>query len=224
MSSNGIPSNRSLLNWVSFGASSIFLLIALLGGGRVGYGILTDGMGNQISLTARILVISLSYIIGWIIGLFGMRKLDNKYLPYVIQIYAWLTVFGLAILQFAIMTRLYRQNYTAQKFVMYLFMYGCGLLALIGLHLLVENHSLVPLSFPILFASLTHLITIVSHYVFVMEGQVINYKYLTGDVVFFFITFGIGVLMLAHLGVLSTFRNTISKKFSENTEPLVPLD
>jgi len=215
------PSERGMLSVTILLISSISLGIALTSGAWIGIGVLQSGLGNQSGLFARIAAAGLAYLVGWIVSFFGMRKLGNLILPLVIKMYAWLILGGLAALQIAIISKLFKQVYTLDRFVAYVIMFGAGLVALIGIHLLIEKHNLVPFSFPILIISLAHLYLIVFHYVFVPDGKV-EYEFIWGDIAFFLITATVGVLMLAHLGILSAFRNRIDNKFSENTNHFVP--
>lgn len=220
---NGYPSERGMLNVAIFLISALSMGMALLGGAWVGYNVLQNGLVNfQFDqLLGGIVAAGLSYAVGWVVGLFGVRMLGNFILPYAMKTYAWITLLGLAVLQIAIISKLFKQVYSPERFIYYLVLYAAGLAALIGIHLLIEEHSLVPFSFPILIISLSHLYLIVFHYIFVPSENV-KYEYLWGDAIFFLITVIVSVLMLAHLGVLSGFRDTISNAFNENTNRFVP--
>lgn len=220
---NGYPSERGLLNVAIFLISSLSMGIALLGGAWIGYGVLENGVSSYPVdvLLGGIVAAGLAYGVGWVVGLFGIRMLGNFILPIAMKAYAWVVLAGLAILQIAIISKLFKQVYSTERFIFYLILYVATLVALIGIHLLIEDHNLVLFSFPILIISLTHLYLIVFHYIFVPKEKV-NYDYLWGDAIFFLITSIVGVLMLAHLGVLSAFRETISNTFNENTNHLVP--
>ena len=100
-------------------------------------------------------------------------------------------------------------------------MMGTGFLALVGFHLIVEKHNLVPFSFPILAVSLFHLILIVAHYVF-PELEEDKYIYFWGDAAFFLFTTTMGVLMLAHFGLLNGMRDLIDNKFNPKDNLFVP--
>ena len=218
---NGQPSERGMLNVAIFLISSLSMGIALSGGAWIGYGVLQNGSGNQPGLFARIAAAGLAYGVGWVVGLFGIRKLGNFILPLMIKIYAWVVMVGLSTLQIAIITKLFKQIYTPEKFFYYLVLFGAGILALIGLHLILENHNLVPFSFPLLVISLAHLYFIVFHYVF-FPPEKVEYQYLWGDAIFFVITSIVGALMLAHFGMLSRIRDGIDRTFRENTDHFVP--
>jgi hypothetical protein len=220
---SGYPSNRGMLSVVIFLISALSMGIGLAAGAWVGFRILQNGISDIPAgeLFAGIAAAGLAYGVGWIVGLFGIRMLANFILPYAMAAYAWVTLIGLSVLQIAIISKLFNQAYNTEKFIFYVILFGAGIVALIGIHLLIEDHNLMPFSLPILIISLCHLYLIVFHYVFMPSENVTSYGYLWGDTVFFLVTAIVGVLMLAHLGVLSGFRSNIDRAF-ENTKPLVP--
>lgn len=222
-SNNGYPSERGMLNVAMFLISALSMGIALLGGAWIGYSILQNGLADYPvgELFAGIIAAGLAYGVGWVVGLFGIRMLGNFLLPITMKIYAWVVLAGLSILQIAIISKLFNQKYTPEKFIFYIILFGAGLVALVGIHLLIEDHKLVPFSFPILIISLSHLYLIVFHYIFIPSEKV-KYEMLWGDAIFFVVTSLVGVLMLAHLGVLEGFRKSIGETFSQNTIRLVP--
>jgi hypothetical protein len=220
---NGRLSQRGMLSVMSLLISLLSLGLSMLAGAWVALGVLSEGLSNQIGISTRILVVGLAYGIGWIVSLFGIRTLGNLILPMIIRVYAWVTLVGICALQIAIITRLFKHAYTFNKFNLYMLMMGAALIALIGLHLIIEKHNLVPFSFPILAISLAHLILIVFHYVFVpLEAD--KYRYIWGDVFFFLFTGVVSGLMLAHLGIMNGFRNRIDRIFERQNKHFVPPD
>jgi hypothetical protein len=203
--------------------SAISLGIALAGGAWVGFTVLLEGMSGQTNMLPKIVAIGLAYLVGWLVALFGIRTLGNLILPFFIRVYAWLTLAGVSVLQIAIISKLFKQAYSMPKFGVYVLMFGVGLGALVGLHLILEKHTLAPFSFPILFISLAHLYLIVFHYVFVPEEKV-KFDYLWGDVIFFLITSAVSLLMLAHLGLLNGLRRWLERVFSQQNTQFVPPD
>ncbi len=218
---NRYPSERGMLSVLILLITSISLGIAMAGGAWIGFGVLQGGIANQTGLIAKIIATGLAYGVGWIVGLFGIRMLGNLILPFFIKAYTWITLAGICVLQIAIISKLFKQVYTLDRFVMYVIMFGAGLLALIGLHLLIENQNMVLFSFPMLAISLAHLYLIVFHYVFVPSEKV-KYGYLWGDAIFFAITAAVSTLMLAHLGILAGIRDSIDQAFQKKTNKFVP--
>lgn len=203
--------------------SLLSLGLSMASGAWVALGILTEGLGNQVGMSTRILVVGLAYGIGWFVSLFGIRILGNLILPIFIKVYTWITLVGICVLQIAIIAKLFNHAYTFTKFNLYMLMMGASLVALIGLHLILEKHNLIPFSFPILAISLSHLILIVIHYVFVpLEPD--KYRYIWGDAVFFLFTAVVSILMLAHFGLLNRFRKRIDRMFSVQSDRFVPPD
>jgi predicted tellurium resistance membrane protein TerC len=179
----------------------------------------TADSAKQSDILSKIIVVGLTFAVGWIFSAIGIRSLGNLILPYAIQIYTWVVLGGIIILQVLIMVRLYRQEYQFFNYMKYLSLFGAGLIALVGLHLLLEKHSLVPFGFIILLASLGHLYTIVYHYIF--ETEVI-YSKVWGDIIFFFVTTLVSILMMAHLGLLNGMRKFIDRTFSPKDNQFVP--
>ncbi|NQU30174.1 MAG: hypothetical protein HQ525_05865 [Anaerolineae bacterium] len=157
-----------------------------------------------------VVAIGLAYSVGWWVALYGIRLYHNLVLPIFINIYTWVTLAGICALYIAILYRLYQQLYNTPSFAKYMILMGVTLIGFIGLHLLIENHSLKLYSVPLLLISLVHLYLIVYHYVFV---STVNYEYLIGDVIFFLSMATTSVLMLIHVGVLSGFRKTLDRLF-----------
>lgn len=214
---NGYPSERGMLNLSMTLISSISLGIAMLSGAWFAYSILE---GDRDGIFSKIVVVGLAYIVGWIVSVFGIRVLGNFVLPYVIKLFAWVVLGGVVILQIIIISKLFKQEYQLENYIKYLLLFGAGILALIGLHLILEGHRLGLFAIPILLTSLTHLYFIVFHYVFLP----VKYEYIWGDVIFFFITITVSLLMLAHFGMLNGLRNFMDRKFSPKDNPFVPPD
>jgi len=188
--------------------SVISLGVAMLSGAWFAYSVLAF---DSDSILSKVVVVGLAYIVGWIFSVIGVRSLGNLILPYAIQVYAWVVLGGILILQVFIMLRLYQQQYQFSNYIKYLSMFGAGLLALVGLHLILEKHSLVPFGGIILLASLGHLYFIVYHYVFVVN---VAHQFVWGDIIFFFVTTMVSILMLAHLGLLNGLRRSIDRMFN----------
>lgn len=220
---HGVSSQHGLLYGMVLLVSMISVTISMAGAAWIAFDVLTKGLDNQIGIFPKIAAVGLAYIIGWIVSVFGVRVIGHLILPFVIKMYAWITLLGICTLQVAIILKLFNQAYSLPKFIVYLIMMGMGLLALVGFHLIVEKHNLVPFSFPILAVSLFHLVLIVAHYVF-PELEEDKYIYFWGDAVFFLFTTITGVLMLAHFGILNGFRRSMDRIFNPKDNPFVPQD
>lgn len=212
-------STRGLLSLTMLLISMVSLSIALIAGAVLALGILLEGLDGSEGLWYKIIAIGLAYLVGWIVALVAVRAFHNLILPILINIYAWIVLLGISGLYIAIIGKLFRQEYGPGNFIKYAAVMAGGLIALIGLHLLVENHKLRFFAVPLLVISLTHLYLIVFHYVFVPS---VRYEKLWGDVAFFLGMALVSVLMLAHLGVMNSLRRWIDNLFDgrrENAEP-----
>ncbi|MBT3190367.1 MAG: hypothetical protein HN736_15585 [Anaerolineae bacterium] len=158
--------------------SSATLGLALFSGAMVAIALLAEkfvDIENPIdrsTLIYKAVPIGITYLIGWIIALVSIRKLNNIVLPILINIYAWLTISGISLLYIAIIFKLYGQKHDSTSFTKYMVMMAILFAAFIGLHLLLKDHSLLFFSIPLLVINLGHLFTIVYHYVY--SRQVIN--------------------------------------------------
>jgi hypothetical protein len=216
-----LVSTRGLLSLTMLLISMVSLSIALFAGAVLALSVLLDSQGSREGIWYKILAIGLSYLVGWIVALVAVRAFHNLVLPILINVYAWLVLFGISGLYIAIIGKLFRQAYTMESFIKYAAVMAGGLVALIGLHLLVENHRLRLFAVPLLVISLCHLYLIVFHYVIVSNDSV-QYEKLWGDVAFFLGMALVSVLMLAHLGVMNGLRRWIDNLFdgkAVNAEP-----
>jgi hypothetical protein len=109
---------------------------------------------------------------------------------------------------------MYDQTYTLLKFIAYLTIVASALGGMVGLHLILEDHDLRPLSIPLLVISMTHLALIVFRYVFTEANQ----EYLLTDLIFFFMMAAFGYLMLAHIGLLRPLRTQLTNYFDRNSK------
>lgn len=209
----------TLLRTVMTGIGLSTLGLSLLSGAMIAVAILAEKFIalkdpiDRSTLIYKVVPIAITYIIGWVISLISIRAKGNLVLPYFINIYAWLTMTAISALYIAIIIKLYEQKHTSVSFNKYMIMMAIGMIAFIGLHLLLKNHSLILFSIPLLVINLFHLLTILYHYVYSLD---VNYEFLWSDLLFFFEMVTISMLMLLHLGVLSGARNTIDRLFERN--------
>ena len=215
---NGYPSERGLLNLSMTLVCTISMGIAILSGAWFAIGILN---GNREGIVSKVIVVGLAYVVGWIVSVFGIRVLGNFVLPYVIKLFAWVVLSGVVMLQIIVISKLFRQQYEFANYVRYVFLFGAGMVALIGLHLILEEHRLGIFAIPILLTSFAHLYFIVFHYVFLTDTK---YEYIWGDIIFFLITLAVSLLMLAHFGMLNGLRNLMNRTFNPIDNPFVPPD
>jgi len=187
---------------------------ALLGGSKLVLDILGTGLENSLpSLPPKALVIGLAYAVGWVTAMVAIRVYGNLVLPVIINFLIWGCLIGVCALYILVLYRMYDQTYNWLRFWAYLMMLASGLGAMVGLHLIVEDHDLRPLSIPLLVISMIHLGLIVFRYVF----TVANSAYLGTDLIFFLVMGSLGYLMLAHIGLLAPVRKQLTTYFDRNS-------
>jgi hypothetical protein len=195
-------------------ASMGALGIALLSGAWLVFDILEVGLQASLAtLPAKVLVIGLAYSVGWVTAMVAIRVYGNLVLPFLIKYMIWGCLVGVCLLYVQILGKMYDQEYDLLRFGVYLFIMAGGLGAMVGLHLIVEDHDLRPLSIPILVICMIHLGLIVFRYVFTSANQ----AYLWKDLLFFLAMASFGYLMLAHRGMLTPLRSQLTHYFDQNS-------
>jgi hypothetical protein len=199
-----------LMLMASLGALSI----ALIAGARLVFDVLGTGLENSLpTIPTKALVIAVAYGVGWITAMVAIRVYGNLVLPFIINIMIWGCLIGICALYVLILQRMYDQTYTLLKFFAYLTIMVAGLGAMVGLHLIIEDHDLRPLAIPLLVICMINLALIVFRYVF----TVANPDYLWTDLLFFLAMGAFGYLMLAHMGLLTPLRTQLTNYFDRNS-------
>ena len=208
-------SQRGMLSILMLMASIGALGFALLGGSKLVLDVLGSGLENSLpTLPPKALVVGLAYAIGWITAMIAIRVYGNLVLPFIINFLIWGCLIGVCALYVLILQRMYDQTYNLLRFMAYLTIVVAALAAMVGLHLIVEDHDLRPLAIPLLVISMIHLGLIVFRYVF----TVANPDYLFTDLIFFLVMAGLGYLMLAHMGLLTPLRTQLTNYFDRNSK------
>ncbi len=89
-----------------------------------------------------------------------------------------------------------------------------ALAGMVGLHLIIEGHTLRPLAIPLLMINLIQLGLIVFRYVFVPGADA---RYLINDLIFFAVMAAFSLFMLAHIGLLAPLRTRLTNYFDKNS-------
>lgn len=207
-------SERGLLSIVMLMFSIGALGIAMLAGGKLVLDILGNNP-NPASPLAPIIVTGLAYAVGWVTAMVAIRVYGNLILPMLVHWMTWGCLVAVCALYILIMQRMYAQPSEFGRFVKYLSVMAGGLAALVGLHLIIEDHNLRPFSLPLLVINLIHLGMIVVRYVF--DTANVNVWFLWKDLVFFFAMVFVAVSMLAHWGILEPIRKQITNHFDRNS-------
>lgn len=217
-------SQRSSLSMVMLLVSIGALAISLSGGIKLVSDIFGESGLNNDSLAGilpKVLVVVIAYGVGWLTAMIGIRVYGNLLLPSLINWFTWGCLAGVCILQALVLQRLYEQGYNMLHYAAYLCVVGAGLAAMVGLHLIIEDHDLRPFSIPLLIMSLIHLGLIVYRYVFKENPDP---SYLVNDLLFFFAMSVFAILMLAHWGILGPVRSQLTNYFDKNSTSIRPQD
>ena len=208
-------SQRGMLSLLMMLGSVGALTFALLGASKLILDIFGAGLMNSLNgISTKVLVVALAYGVGWMTAMIAIRVYGNLVLPFIINFLIWGCLIGVCALYVLILQRLYDQAYDLPHYFAYLMIVAAGLAAMVGLHLIVEDHDLRPLSIPLLIISLIHLGLIVFRYVF----TVANPTFLWKDLLFFLVMAGLAYLMLAHIGLLKPLRLQLTNYFDRNSK------
>jgi len=216
---NGRVSQRGLLSIamliLSMGAFGIAALAAV----KIVFDVLGDRSNTLVVVVfVQIIVLGLAYAVGWVTALVAIRVYGNLILPILIKWATWLCLLAVCYLYIEILKRMYAQPDDLGKFFKYLLVMAGGLSALVGLHLIVEDHDLRPFSIPLLIISLGHLGMIVFRYVFDIEG--VKPGFIWKDLVFFFMMITVSISILGHWGLLAPLRGRLTSYFDQNSRSM----
>jgi len=204
-----IISQRGLLSVLMLILSISTLTAALGGGGKLILDLLSEGlMGISSSLWAKTIVLVLAYIFGWLAAAVSIRVYANLILPVIIKVYAWATLVGVSMLYIIILQRLFKQLYDLQHYLTYFVIIVVGLVALVGLHLLLEERDLRPYAIPWFVINLGQFGLIVFRYIFM---DPVKANYLITDLLFLFAMTTFSILAAAHFGILKNLRRSVKK-------------
>jgi hypothetical protein len=112
---------------------------------------------------------------------------------------------------------LYDQVYDLPHYWAYLMIIVAGLAAMVGLHLIIEDHDLRPFAVPLLIINLIQLGLIVFRYVFTAGA---NPAYLLNDIFFFLAMSAFSIFMLVHIGLLAPLRTRLTNYFDKNSKAI----
>lgn len=191
------------------------LTVAMLAGAKLVFDILAVGLLESLNgLVIKVIVIGVAYLVGWVAALVAIRVYGNLVLPVIINLYIWACLIGLCSLYMLIVQRLYNQEYDLFRFIAYVGIMASAAAALIGLHLVLEDHNLRPLAIPVMLINLIQLCLIVLRYVFTPDAKP---AYLVFDLIFFAGMAAFSIFMLAHIGLLGPIRRQIAYYFDRNS-------
>jgi hypothetical protein len=208
-------SQRGMLSLLMMLGSVGALAFALLGGSKLILDVFSVGLLNSLNgISTKAVVVGLAYAVGWVTAMVAIRVYGNLVLPFIINFLTWGCLIGVCALYVLILQRLYDQTYDLAHYFAYLMVVAAGLAAMVGLHLIIEDHELRPFSIPLLIISLIQLGLIVFRYVFTAA----NPGFLWKDLLFFLLMAGFAYLMLAHIGLLKPLRTQLTNYFDRNSK------
>jgi hypothetical protein len=218
MQTHGSVSQRGLLSISMLLFSVGGLSIAMLAGAKLVFDIFDVGLAASLDgLVIKVIVIGLAYFVGWATALLAIRVYGNLVLPFIINLYIWACLIGVCTLYLMILQRLYNQEYDLLHFMAYGAVIASAALGMIGLHLILEDHDLRPLSIPILIIGLIQLGLIVLRYVFTPDAKP---GYLIFDLIFYAGMAVFSIFMLAHIGILGPIRRQMAYYFDTNSQAI----
>jgi hypothetical protein len=213
-------SQRGLLSLVTTFIGFFTFSIAMAGITKLTADIFAEGLVEAAKgIWAKVIVIGLIYVFGWIVSVLGVRVFGNLVLPILIKIFAWVMLVWASALYVIVIQRLYLQVYDAFHYWAYLLMVASGLLALLGFHLILEGHDLRPFAIPLLIIAMFQLFIILVRYVFTSD---VKPELLIYDIAFFVMMITISGLMVAHMGMLNPVRRFMLKFFDRNSHVIRP--
>ncbi len=215
LQSHGGISQRGLLSISMLLFSVGGLTIAMLAGAKLVFDIFSVGLVNSLdTLGIKVIVVGLAYIVGWMTSMLAIRVYGNLVLPFIINIFIWAILIGICSLYLLVLQRLFNQEYDTLHFIAYILIMMAALVGMVGLHLIIEGHTLRPLAIPLLMINLIQLGLIVFRYVFVPDA---NAGYLINDLIFFAVMAAFSLFMLAHIGLLAPLRTRLTNYFDKNS-------
>jgi hypothetical protein len=206
-------SQRGLFSLAMLLASMGAFGIAMLGGVKLVLELF--GEGPLTGMGAKVVAIGLAYFVGWVTAMVAIRVYGNLILPILINWATWVCLVAVCYLYIQILKRMYTQPDDIGKFFKYLIVMAGSLGALVGLHLVIEDHDLRPFSIPLLIINLYQLGQIVFRYVF--DTADVKPGFLWKDVVFFLGMAAVAISMLAHIGFLEPLRGQLTNYFDRNS-------
>ncbi len=211
-------SQRGMLSISMLALSMGALTIAMLGGARLVLDIFSVGLeGSLDSIGTKAFVVGLAYLVGWLTAMVAIRVYGNLILPLLINLATWGCLVGVCVLYVLILQRLYTQGYDIAHYWAYIMIMGAGLGAMVGLHLIIEDHDLRPFSIPLLLINTIQLLLIIYRYVFNPPN---DNSFLWNDLIFFFGMSAFSIFTLAHIGILEPLRMQLTSYFDRNSKTI----
>ncbi|GAB4483885.1 MAG: hypothetical protein OHK0031_07610 [Anaerolineales bacterium] len=207
---------RSQLSQFSMVLGLAGLTMAFLGSGKLIWDVL---QGAEIGgLPEKIVLLTVTFLFGWVACLVSIRSLENLVLPYILRGYSLLVVASILLIYARVIFKIFDGSYDPAKHLLrYSGLLVVGFVVLIALGLLLEHYDMRPLSYPLLAGAAFHLFTIVVYYFFMFGSKP---EAIRGHIFFFLFILMIAILMLVHLGILNPARQLIDILFARDKKSL----
>jgi hypothetical protein len=200
-------------------AEVVLLGLMMIIGGNALLVIFADGFAQiDFQWIAKIVLVFLFFVVGWVCGLIAVRHYHNKYALFMSRFFIWLMLLGIMMLYAIVMFKFFTKHnepvdWRFFKFLVYTGIIGGALVALIGLALIPPQDGDMKLFGWILFAEcLVHAIVVAVRYAFVPDP---NANMLGFDLLMMAMLFSYSLLAIAHRGLLKGIRKSLNDSFAQ---------
>lgn len=190
-----MDSRDQVLRVSTYAITLISLLADILGLGKLAYDVIVSR--NFSDLPIKVLLLLLGFLFGISLGYLGIKGFKSKTIPSVVRLYAWIYLLITCASYIGIAISINQQNYTIGSFLAFGLVLITELLAIVGLHVVVEDIDLRLFSIPILTASAFHLLLVINRYI--LSGSKVSI-HIVGDLLFFLGFTTVGSAMYGDIG------------------------
>ncbi len=190
-------------------AGSGMLFLSMMGAGKLLWEILGD-MNKPEMMGAKLLWLAILFLTGWVVSLINIRVFYDWVQPIIIQGFIWLTLGGILAVYARIIIRFYNQDFVEAQYVHYSLAFMAGFVALLSLHLLIEDHDLRPCAIPIAALAFVHILTAGMHYVFRNDSDP---NFAIGDAGWLIFMVFMFLITSQNFALLAPFRNLLNDLF-----------
>ena len=190
----------------TFALTIISLLADILGLGKLAYDVIVQG--NVSDLLIKVLLLALAFLFGVGLGYLGMKGFKNTTIPSVARLYAWIYLGITCASYFGVAVVFSRQDYTFITFLAFVLVVAAELLAIMGLHVVIEELDLRLLSIPLLSVAAFHIILILYRYILTAARVTFH---LVGDLFFFIGMTMVSSAMYGDIGFATMLRRILQR-------------
>ena len=199
-----MESENKTLRVSTFALTIISLLADILGLGKLAYDVIVQGNVND--LLVKVLILVLAFLFGIGLGYLGVRGFRDTTIPSIARLYAWIYLGITCASYFGVAVVLNRQDFSFVTFLAFVLVITAELLAILGLHLVIEELDLRLLSIPIFSVSAFHIILVLYRYILAASRVSLH---LLGDLFFFVGMTIVGSAMYGDIGFATMIRRIV---------------